>query len=1415
MKTRILPLVLTLFLITGPWLSAQNERPPRGNNNPFLIRMDDEMIPLEARDVFQELFGMNESEEFRQIKSDKDPLGFVHDVYQQYYKGVKVEGACYKVHSRDGEVELLSGHYYDIFQEVETTPSLREFAALAAALNHVKAKQYIWQGSNKRPRAELVILADPKGVTPPKLAYKFDIYATDPLYRANVFIDAHSGEFITEHPIIHHTDVDASGNSLYNGQVNFTADFTGSAYRLRQNAFGGGIETYDMGNGTSYSRATDITSSSSNFTNDDAAVQAHWGAEQTYQYFLQRHGRNSFNGAGATIRSYVHYSTNYVNAFWDGARMTYGDGDGQNYGPLVSLDIVGHEIAHGVTQYAADLIYQNESGALNESFSDIFGEAIENFASGSNDWELGSEIGIMGSGAFRSLRNPKAFRDPDTYQGQYWYTGAGDNGGVHINSGVQNKWFYILTEGENGTNDLGNSYNVPGLGMEKAAAIAYRNLTVYLSPSSNYFDARVGAIQSAVDLFGEGSPEVIATTNAWYAVGVGGEYGTTDYCGSAGQNAQFEWIANVTIGDFSNDSGSAGYSDFTGQKVNIFPGNNYSVSLSPQFSGQTYNEYWKIWIDFNIDGDFDDADELVFDSGSLSSSTVNGSISIPSYAYGETRMRVSMKWDAEQTSPCEVFNYGEVEDYTVSFSTSNDTQPPTTPPNLSASNITETSVRINWGASSDNVGVNLYKIYVNGGLYGSTNTRSFTVTALDPGTTYSLAVTAEDLARNESAPNTISVTTLGGGDSQAPTPPGSLSAINTSETSTRLIWSAASDNVGVVAYRVYIDGIFYASTINRNMNINGLSPGTTYVMGVTALDAAGNESAPRTVAVTTDQETDTQPPSIPGNLSVTNRTTSSISLSWSSSSDNVGVTQYLVYRNNTFLGATANTNFTAGDLSPGSTYTFFVAARDAAGNQSSFNSISATTLEDTDTAPPTPPSNLYAANTTASSTQLFWSAASDNVGVVNYRIYQLVSNSRVLIGTTANLNFFADGLSPATQYVFFVTARDAAGNESASAAVVIQTAAAESEDTEAPSSPGNLTATNTTTTSTRLSWTAASDNVGVDAYRIYQFIEQDMTLIGTTSELHFTVNGLSASTTYSFRVRAVDAAGNESGSAAISVTTLDDEGEYEPGLIAAHYFENGWDGWIDGGVDCYRYMGVFSWEGNYSIRIRDNSGEASTMTSPAYDLRAYSQLELEFTFYARSMENGERFVVQYYDGDNWNTLADYASGSDFVNGNFYGVTVPISRSDYNFAQDSRLRIQCDASANSDQIYVDAVTLTSVSGTELQTLADQAPAKIRKLETISMAQQPGTVIAPGMDEEENAPYFEGISLSPNPVRHQLNVNLPGNARSMRITGANGALIREFTQLDELGSIDVSDLKAGLYFLTVQTTEEVTTKRFVKR
>ncbi|MFK7972100.1 MAG: M4 family metallopeptidase [Bacteroidia bacterium] len=481
-------------------------------------------------------------ESWQKTNSETDKLGHQHDRYQQVYQGFPVEGSMLIVHSDDGKVYSFNGDFYTMKKPIALTPTLMEAEALDAALASVDAQVYKWdvigeENYMKRkhaedpvsfprptfhPEGELVIVPDQGdfGAGDFRLAWKFDIYAQVPVSRADIFVDAVSGEVLCEWNKIHTADSAGTADTRYSGTRNIIADNFMGSFRLRESGRGNGVRTFNMQNGTDYNNAVDFTDNDNDWdfagggALDNAAGDAHWGSEMTYDYYLQEHGRNSIDGNGFALESYINYDQNFNNAFWDGRRMTYGDGGTR---PFTAIDISSHEVTHGLTTNTANLIYQNESGALNESFSDIFGKAVENFGRpNSFTWNIGQDIG-----AIRDMADPNRLRDPKNYLGNSWFTGAGDNGGVHINSGVQNHWFYLLVEGDQGTNDFGEAYDVPSIDWDTASAVAFRNLTVYLTPNSNYADARFFAIESAIDLYGSCTRVHQAVTNAWHAVGVG------------------------------------------------------------------------------------------------------------------------------------------------------------------------------------------------------------------------------------------------------------------------------------------------------------------------------------------------------------------------------------------------------------------------------------------------------------------------------------------------------------------------------------------------------------------------------------------------------------------------------------------------------------------------------------------------------------------------------------------------------------------------------------------------------------------------------------------------------------------------------------------------------------------------------
>jgi chitodextrinase/endonuclease I len=236
---------------------------------------------------------------------------------------------------------------------------------------------------------------------------------------------------------------------------------------------------------------------------------------------------------------------------------------------------------------------------------------------------------------------------------------------------------------------------------------------------------------------------------------------TVSYCTSKGNSVADEWISKVVVGTFTNTSTAAGYTDFTSKTITLAPGTAVSISLTPGFTSSAFNEYWRIWIDYNGDKDFDETNELAFDAGAVSNTTKTGTINVISTASGTTRMRVSMKYNAAPTA-CEAFSYGAVEDFTVTFgAVAPDTQAPTAPTSLAATSIAQTTLTLGWTASTDNVGVTGYDVYKNGVLLTSVTTTTYGVTGLTSATAYSFYVKAKDAAGNISAASsTINATTL-------------------------------------------------------------------------------------------------------------------------------------------------------------------------------------------------------------------------------------------------------------------------------------------------------------------------------------------------------------------------------------------------------------------------------------------------------------------------------------------------------------------------------------------------------------------------------------------------------------------------------------------------------------------------------
>ncbi|WIG96421.1 M4 family metallopeptidase [Myxococcus sp. SDU36] len=317
--------------------------------------------------------------------------------------------------------------------------------------------------------------------------------------------------------------------SMYSGKVALdTKQQADGTFTLEDGTRGKGVATYDALNRERASGQTPITDDNDVWgeptdpERNKAAVDAHYGAQMTYDFLKNVLGRDSIDGAGEKLVSYVHVSNNYVNAYWDGEKMSYGDGDGRTSGPLTALDIAGHEIAHGLTERTAGLIYRGESGGLNEAMSDIMGAGVEWYASKQNpdvkfNWTIGEAAWTPNNGddtdGLRYMNDPTK----DNYSIDH-YSNYPKQTAVHGSSGIANNAFYLLTVG--GTNRTSGIEVKDGIGMEKSQKIFHRALAHYMTPSTTFAQARIATIQAATDLHGADSAEVAKVKEAWTAVGV-------------------------------------------------------------------------------------------------------------------------------------------------------------------------------------------------------------------------------------------------------------------------------------------------------------------------------------------------------------------------------------------------------------------------------------------------------------------------------------------------------------------------------------------------------------------------------------------------------------------------------------------------------------------------------------------------------------------------------------------------------------------------------------------------------------------------------------------------------------------------------------------------------------------------------
>lgn len=417
------------------------------------------------------------------VRTKVDDRGLAHVRYQQLHEGVPVFGGEAIVHTDAAGVlfRLTDTLVRDLDVDAAPAQSADAAIAVAAALGHPSDKEV------EAATAELVVLRHDGA---DHLAWKVARYVE-------------TREGVLSQPLVF---VDAHDLSVVEALENIKSAALSDATKV----------TYDMNRSTRFNRASVGDSSDSDLNTTHTAVGS------ALSFLSTEYGRSSYDDRGAVVNSYGHYSRNYVNAYWDGRRLVFGDGDGAYSNYLGVLDVAGHELAHALTDAEAGLIYSYESGALNEASSDIFAASLEAWVDGTTSqdtWDVGEDCWLQGR-ALRYMQSPSddgaSF---DHYSARY--TGTSDNGGVHWNSGIANHFFYLLSEGGQHHNAAFRSgYTVAGIGIADAYDIWYEALTSYMTSSTNFAGART-ATESACLALGHSTTTCDDVSTAWYEVGVG------------------------------------------------------------------------------------------------------------------------------------------------------------------------------------------------------------------------------------------------------------------------------------------------------------------------------------------------------------------------------------------------------------------------------------------------------------------------------------------------------------------------------------------------------------------------------------------------------------------------------------------------------------------------------------------------------------------------------------------------------------------------------------------------------------------------------------------------------------------------------------------------------------------------------
>ncbi len=494
---------------------------------PEAVESGEDEAPVDVRDPLaliddaREVLDSDDSLVVRSVR--EDAYGGHHVRLDQYHRGVRVfEGEAIAHYDAEGwRAGVTDALARALDVDVDPAYDADEAVELAVEAAHPEG----WAVVSDKPGTELVILRrDGRD----RLAWKVQLRhlgGTTAPAMPLVFIDAHEGDVAASFDNLQSLGAAAcTGPTLRYGDQPVDCLEDGGTYYLED--LDQHLGTYSW-NGTTTDLA--FVTGGGTYIADPTAVESHWGMQRTYDYYAVYHGRVGIDGAAGPQSVGAHgvgfmgiatrYDQAYVNAHWDGAMIAIGDGDGTSAGPFSALDVVAHEYTHGVTQFEAGLTYEGESGALNESMSDVFASAVDRVILGANadPWLIGETVATPGidGDAFRSMSNPAL--DGVSLD---WYDAATVAAAdVHYSSGIGNLAFYLASVGGTHPRSM-NTVRVTPLGADAAAAVWYLALTNYMTASTNYAGARAATLSATAQIYGAGTDPMRNVGEAWSAVGV-------------------------------------------------------------------------------------------------------------------------------------------------------------------------------------------------------------------------------------------------------------------------------------------------------------------------------------------------------------------------------------------------------------------------------------------------------------------------------------------------------------------------------------------------------------------------------------------------------------------------------------------------------------------------------------------------------------------------------------------------------------------------------------------------------------------------------------------------------------------------------------------------------------------------------